>query len=47
MALDLIAETFMAFEIWLTTGAIYLVVTVTLSVLISLFENRIRRRSQR
>jgi polar amino acid transport system permease protein len=47
MALDQVAETFMAFEIWLTTGAIYLVVTVTLSVLINLFENRIRRRSQR
>jgi len=43
-ALDLIAETFMAFEIWLTVGAIYLVVTGTLSVAIGLFEYRLRRR---
>lgn len=46
-ALDLIAETFMAFEIWLTVGAIYLVVTTTLSVAIGLIEYRIRRRAAR
>lgn len=46
-ALDLIAETFMAFEIWLTVGAIYLVVTGTLSVLVGLLEHHIRRRSHR
>ena len=47
MALDLIAETFMAFEIWLTTGAIYIVVTGTLSIVVGLFEVRIRRRGAR
>ena len=47
MALDQIAETFMAFEIWLTTGAIYIVVTGTLSVIIGLFEVRVRRRGAR
>ena len=46
-ALDLIAETFMAFEIWLTVGAIYLVVTGTLSLLVGLLEHHIRRRSHR
>ncbi len=47
MALDLIAETFMAFEIWLTTGAIYIVVTGTLSIIVGLFEVRLRRRGAR
>ena len=45
MALDLIAETFMAFEIWLTVGLIYLVVTGMLSMAVSVIEWRIRRRT--
>ncbi len=44
-ALDLIAETFMSFEIWLTVAGIYLVMTITLSVLVSLLEQRVRQRS--
>ncbi|MDF1586435.1 amino acid ABC transporter permease [Marinimicrococcus flavescens] len=38
--LDLISETFMAFEIWFTVGAIYLVITVSLSLLVSWIEHR-------
>ena len=44
-ALDLIAETFMSFEIWLTVAGIYLVMTITLSVLVSLLEQWVRQRS--
>ena len=44
-ALDLIAETFMSFEIWLTVAGIYLVMTITLSVLVSLLERWVRQRS--
>ncbi len=47
MALDLAAETFMVFEIWLTTAVIYLIVTASLSVVINLFEVRVRKRWQR
>jgi polar amino acid transport system permease protein len=47
MALDLVAETFMAFEIWLTVGLMYLVITGTLSFAVSIVEWRIRRRFQR
>ena len=47
MTFDLVAETFMAFEIWLTAGAMYLAVTVTLSVLVNLLEIRVRRRGRR
>ncbi len=47
MALDLVAETFMAFEIWLTVGLMYLLVTATLSVLVGVIEWRIRGRSAR
>lgn len=43
-ALNLIADTFMAFEIWLTVAAIYLVLTVSLSLAVSLFEARLKRR---
>jgi polar amino acid transport system permease protein len=43
-ALDLIAETFMSFEIWLTVAGIYLVMTITLSVLVSLLEGWVRQR---
>jgi len=44
-ALDLIAETFMSFEIWLTVAGIYLVMTITLSVLVSFLERWVRQRS--
>ena len=47
MTFDLVAETFMAFEIWLTAGAMYLAVTVTLSILVNLLEIRVRRRGRR
>lgn len=42
--LNLIADTFMAFEIWLTVAGIYLVLTVSLSVAVGLFEMRLKRR---
>ena len=41
--LNLISDTFMAFEIWLTVAAIYLVLTVSLSIGVSLFEMRLKR----
>ena len=41
--LDIISETFMAFEIWIVVAAIYLAITVTLSVLIGILENRMRQ----
>lgn len=41
--LNAIADTFMAFEIWLTVAAMYLVVTVTLSVGVGLLERRLKR----
>ena len=44
-ALDLIAETFMSFEIWLTVAGIYLVMTITLSVMVSFLERWVRQRS--
>ncbi len=44
-ALDLIAETFMSFEIWLTVAGVYLVMTITLSVFMSLLERRVNQRS--
>ena len=44
-ALDLIAETFMSFEIWLTVAGVYLVMTITLSVFMSLLELRVKQRS--
>ncbi|MBT6274187.1 MAG: amino acid ABC transporter permease [Chromatiales bacterium] len=40
--LDIISETFMAFEIWLVVAAIYLSITVTLSVLVGWLEQRMR-----
>lgn len=42
--LNIISETFMAFEIWFTVAAIYLVVTVSLSVFVSWLEYRTKRR---
>jgi polar amino acid transport system permease protein len=41
--LDIISETFMAFEIWIVVAAMYLAITITLSVLIGLMESRMRR----
>jgi len=41
---NIIADTFMSFEIWFTVAAIYLVLTVTLSVLVGLLEKRVRAR---
>jgi polar amino acid transport system permease protein len=37
-----VADSFMAFEIWLTTAALYLVITVTLSVGVGWLERRYR-----
>jgi polar amino acid transport system permease protein len=42
-ARSIIADTFMAFEIWLTTAALYLCVTVCLSLAIHALERRLRR----
>jgi polar amino acid transport system permease protein len=39
---EIIAETYLAFEIWFAVAAIYLVVTVTLSVVINIMESRFR-----
>jgi polar amino acid transport system permease protein len=38
--LNIISETFMAFEIWFTVAGIYLVVTVSLSVFVGWLEKR-------
>jgi polar amino acid transport system permease protein len=37
---EIISETFLAFEIWFTIAAIYLVVTVSLSIVVSRLEMR-------
>jgi len=42
-ARTVVADTFMAFEIWLTTAAMYLVITITLSLLVAWLERRYRR----
>jgi polar amino acid transport system permease protein len=42
--LDIISETFMAFEIWLVVAAIYLALTVTLSLFVSGLEKYFRVR---
>jgi polar amino acid transport system permease protein len=41
--LDIISETFMAFEIWIVVAAMYLAVTVTLSVMVGFLEQYVRR----
>ena len=41
-AQSIIAETYLVFEVWFLVAAIYLVVTVTLSLLINLLERRLR-----
>jgi len=38
----IISETFLTFEIWFTIAAIYLVITVTLSFLVSIMESRLK-----
>lgn len=42
--LNIISETFMAFEIWFTVAAIYLAITVSLSFFVSWLEHRMRSR---
>lgn len=42
-ASDAISESFLAFEIWFTVAAMYLVITITLSILISLLEKRVQK----
>lgn len=42
-ARNAISDTFLTFEIWLVTAAIYLIVTTTMSGLVTLFERRIAR----
>jgi len=37
---EIIAETFLAFEVWFTVAAIYLLITVTLSMIVNIMENR-------
>jgi len=44
-ALNLISDTFMAFEIWFTVAAIYLVLTVSLSFAVAALEARFKVRS--
>ena len=39
---EIIAETYLAFELWFTIAAIYLTITVTLSSLVAVMEKRIR-----
>jgi polar amino acid transport system permease protein len=41
-AQSIIAETYLVFEIWFVVAAIYLVITVSLSLLINLLERRLR-----
>ena len=43
-ARTLVSDTFMAFEIWLTTAAIYLTVTITLSLGVAWLERRFKMR---
>ncbi len=41
-ARNLIADTFMSFEIWMLVGGMYLVMTIALSTLVGFFERRVR-----
>ena len=43
-ARNLIGDTFMSFEIWFVIGAMYLVVTITLSSLVGWLERRVKAR---
>ena len=42
---NIIADTFLSFEIWITVAAIYLVLTITLSVFVGYLEHRVRVRA--
>jgi len=42
---NIIADTFMSFEIWFTVAGIYLVLTVTLSLFASLLEKRVQTKT--
>ena len=42
---NIIADTFMSFEIWFTVAGIYLVITLTLSVFVTWLERRVRVRT--
>ena len=42
---NLIADTFMSFEVWFTVAGMYLVLTLTLSAFVSWLEHRTRVRS--
>jgi polar amino acid transport system permease protein len=42
-ARTLVSDTFLSYEIYLTTGAIYLAVTLTLSLLVTRLERRFAR----
>lgn len=39
-----VAESFLTFEVWFTTAAIYLVITVSLSCVVTLLERRVKAR---
>ncbi len=41
--LNLISDTFMAFEVWLIVAAMYLVLTVSLSMAVSVFESTLKK----
>jgi len=41
---NVIADTFMSFEVWLTVAGMYLVITCTLSVFVSYLEHRVARK---
>jgi polar amino acid transport system permease protein len=41
-AQTIVAETFLAFEVWFTIAAIYLIINITLSFVIRMMENRMR-----
>jgi polar amino acid transport system permease protein len=41
-ARTLVADTFMTFEIWFLTAAIYLVITIVLSIFVNVLEVRLR-----
>lgn len=42
---NIIADTFMSFEIWFTVAAIYLCITISLSIVVSFLERRVQQRS--
>jgi polar amino acid transport system permease protein len=41
-AQEIIAETYLAFEVWFTVAAMYLTITVALSIAVNIMENRLR-----